>query len=179
MRGAAAKDPNNLMLGQADGRFLEVGDKAGIASMMRGRGAQMVDLNADGLLDIVLVNRLDNPQLWRGLGSGTPQAAKPQGNWIQVRLSQPGNNRDAIGAWYEVQLPNNRVLRRELMVGGGHVSGNLGWTHFGLGSADKVKLRVQWPDGQWGEWLEAPTNGFFVLDRAAGLKLFTPQSSAP
>ncbi|MDX2006833.1 MAG: CRTAC1 family protein [Meiothermus sp.] len=179
MRGAAAKDPNNLMLGQPDGSFTEVGDRAGVASMLRGRGAQMVDFNADGLLDLVVVNRLDNPQLWRNLGSGTPLAARPMGNWVQVRLAQTGNNRDAIGSWFEVQLPSGRVLRRELTVGGGHVSGNLGWTHFGLGSAERVRIRVQWPDGAWGEWLEAPANSFYLLDRATGLKPFTPQSSAP
>ena len=165
MREAAARDPNNLMLGRPDGRFEEVGDTAGVASFHRGRGAQVVDLNGDGLLDIVVVNRLDRAQVWRNLGSSGPVRT---GNCLQVRLSQPGPNRDAIGAWIEVQLPN-RVLRRELSVGGGHVSGGLGWTHFGLGESVQARLRVLWPDGQWDEWHDVQANSFVVVRRGAGV----------
>ena len=174
MRDAAAKDPNNLMLGQADGNFVEVGDKAGVASFLRGRGAQVVDLNADGLLDIVVVNRLDKAQVWRNLGAGSAGVAKAMGNWLQVRLQQPGANRDAIGSWIEVQLPNQKILRRELTIGGGHASGNLGFVHFGLGAADSAKIRVQWPDGAWGDWAEIKANGFYDLDRQRGLQDFKP-----
>ncbi len=179
MRDAAAKDPNNLMLGQSDGSFVEVGDKAGLASFLRGRGAQVVDFNGDGLLDVVVVNRLDKAQIWRNLGAGTASVAKPLGNWIGVRLQQSGANRDAIGSWFEVQLPNQKILRRELTAGGGHVSGNLGFVHFGLGEAGSVKIRVQWPDGQWGDWLETPVNQFLILDRNAGLQKFSPRVGEP
>lgn len=175
MRDAAAKDPNNLMLGQPDGTFLEVGDKAGVASFLRGRGAQVLDFNGDGLLDLVVVNRLDKAQIWRNVGTGNTNQPNSSGNWVQIRLQQPGANHDAIGAWFEVQLPNQKVLRRELVVGGGHASGNLGWVHFGVGSASSVKVRVQWPDGTWGDWLEVKTNQFVYLDRFSGIKPFTPE----
>jgi hypothetical protein len=170
MREAAARDPNNLMLGRPDGTFVEVGDKAGVASFLRGRGAQVVDLNADGRLDIVVVNRLDRAQVWRNLGGASGQ---PLGNWLQVKLQQPGPNPDAVGAWLEVELPG-RVLRRELTVGGGHLSGSLGFVHFGLGQAEQVRLRVRWPDGQQGDWLEAPSNRFVVLTRNQELRGYTP-----
>ncbi|KIQ55071.1 CRTAC1 family protein [Meiothermus taiwanensis] len=173
MREAAARDPNNLMLGRPDGTFVEVGDKAGVASFLRGRGAQVVDLNADGLLDIVVVNRLDRAQVWRNLGGASGQ---PLGNWLQVRLRQPGPNPDAVGAWLEVELPG-RVLRRELTVGGGHLSGGLGFVHFGLGPAERVRLRVRWPDGEQEGWLEAPSNRFVVLARGQGLLGYTPGRS--
>lgn len=185
MRDAAARDPNNLQLGKPDGTFVEVGDKAGIASFLRGRGAQVMDFNADGLLDIVVVNRLDRAQIWRNLGgttpsstSATPPTARPLGNWLQVRLQQSGPNPDAIGAWLEVQLAN-RVLRRELTVGGGHVSGGLGWTHFGLAGAAQVLVRVLWPDGQWEEWQEVKANQFIILKRGRGSQPFVPASNQP
>ena len=45
------------------------------------------------------------------------------------------------------------IQRRELTIGGGHVGGQLGWIHVGLGSATGAQVRVQWPDGETGPWL--------------------------
>ena len=36
---------------------------------------------------------------------------------------------------------------REVTIGGGHVSGELGWLHTGIGSASEAEVRVHWPDG--------------------------------
>ena len=163
----ATLDPNNLLLQQPDGQFVEVGDKAGIASFRRGRGGIVSDLNGDGLLDIVVVNRWDGAQLWRHVGAGTAEKPLPMGHWLQVRLRQPGANRDAIGAWVEVDL-GGRIVREELTVGGGHASGHLGWMHFGLGNTSDVKLRVQWPGGTWGAWQAVRADTFHVVDKDRG-----------
>ncbi|MER3553607.1 MAG: hypothetical protein C4331_04455 [Meiothermus sp.] len=172
MKDAAAKDPNNLLLGQPDGSFVEVGDKAGLASFLRGRGAQVVDLNGDGLLDVVVVNRMDKAQIWRNVGAGNAANPKAMGHWLGVRLQQPGANRDAVGAWAEVGL-EGRVLRRELTVGGGHASGGLGFIHFGLGGAAEAKIRVLWPDGQWSDWQAVKTDQYVLLVRDRGLQPFS------
>ena len=164
----ATLDPNNLLLQQADGRFVEVGQQAGMASFRRGRGGLLVDLNSDGLLDMLVVNRWDKAQLWRNVGAGTADAPKAMGHWLQLRLRQPGGNRDAVGAWVEVDL-GSRTVRKEFTVGGGHASGQLGWEHFGLGDATAVKLRVQWPHGDWSPWVTAAADGFYTVDRERGL----------
>lgn len=177
MRDAASKDPNNLLLGQPDGSFLEVGDKAGLASFLRGRGAAVVDLNGDGLLDVVVVNRMDKAQVWRNVGAGSAEHPQAMGHWLGVRLQQAGANRDAIGSWIEVQL-DKRVLRRELTIGGGHASGSLGFVHFGLGSAESTKLRVQWPDGVWGDWQDLKTDQYVVVSRESGLQPFKIEAPA-
>jgi hypothetical protein len=167
----AALDPNNLLLQQSDGKFVESGQQAGVASVKRGRGGMLVDLNGDGLLDMLVVNRWDKAQLWRNVGSGTADKPVPMGHWLQVRLRQADGNRDAIGAWVEVDLgePSKRVIRQELTVGGGHASGNLGWMHFGLGASTQVKLRVQWPHGAWSAWQPVAADSFYVMDKAAGV----------
>lgn len=167
MKDAAMKDPNNLLLGQPDGSFQEAGDKAGLASFLRARGAAVLDLNGDGLLDVVVVNRMDNAQLWRNVGAGSAENPEAMGHWLAVRLQQPGPNRDAIGAWLEVQL-GDRILRRELTIGGGHASGSLGFVHFGLGAEDSVKIRVQWPDGAWGDWQPVKADQYLWLTRDHG-----------
>jgi enediyne biosynthesis protein E4 len=168
----AALDPNNLLLQQADGRFIEAGQQAGMASVKRGRGGMLVDLNGDGLLDMLVVNRWDMAQLWRNVGAGSADKPAPMGHWLQLRLKQAGGNRDAVGAWVEVDLGEaggRRVVRQELTVGGGHASGHLGWMHFGLGAAQQVKLRVQWPQGDWSDWQSVRADRFYQVDKALGV----------
>jgi len=162
----AAKDPSNLLLGQPDGTFVESAEAAGIVSFARGRGAALVDLNLDGMLDLVQVNRRENVSLWRNVGWGDVVKPAPMGNWVAVRLEQPGPNRDAIGSWVAVRF-GDRTVEREITIGGGHASGQLGWIHVGLGDADGAEIRVEWPDGQTGPWLELPVNGFAVVERGA------------
>jgi hypothetical protein len=162
----AARDPNNLLIGQADGTFAEGGMEAGIARFERARGAGLADLNLDGLLDLVVVNRRANVGLWRNVGGGTADDPEPMGNWLALRLADAGANRDAVGAWVEVTV-GDRVLRREVTVGGGHAGGQLGWIHFGLGDADRASVRVTWPDGEEGPAMEVGANAFAIVERGA------------
>jgi hypothetical protein len=162
----ASRDPSNLLLGQPDGTFSESGEAAGIVSFDRGRGAAVVDLNLDGMLDLVQVNRRAPASLWRNVGWGDAAAPETMGNWLALRLEQPGPNRDAIGSWIEVRT-EERTQEREVTVGGGHAGGQLGWIHFGLGDADAAQVRVRWPDGAAGPWLEVGANGFATIERGA------------
>ena len=163
----ALRDPSNLFLGQPDGTFVEGADRAGILNFDRGRGAALVDLNLDGLLDLVEVNYRAPMRVWRNNGGGDARQPKQMGNWLAVDLRQPAPNVDAIGGWLEVRV-GDVVRRRELVVGGGHVGGQLGWTHVGLGPASRADVRVTWPDGQIGPWQPVEANGFFTIDRAVG-----------
>jgi hypothetical protein len=166
MPGFAARDPSNLLLGQADGTFTESGRDAGIVSFVRGRGAALVDLNLDGMLDIVQVNRRENISLWRNVGWGQGSDPVPMGNWISIQLEQPGPNRDAIGSWIDVRI-GDRTIEREVTIGGGHAGGQLGWIHFGLGEAERAEVRVRWPDGVIGPWLELRAGTFVTIERGA------------
>ena len=162
----AAKDPSNLFLGQPDGTFREAADTAGLLSFARGRGAALADFNVDGLLDLVELNLGDRVMLWRNVGAGDAAAPAPMASWLAIRLSQPGPNRDAIGAWIEVRVGDS-TIRRELTVGGGHIGGQLGWTHVGLGPSGEAQVRVQWPDGEAGPWMRAAANQFIDIERGA------------
>jgi enediyne biosynthesis protein E4 len=162
----AAKDPNNLLLGVGDGTFVEAGDRAGVASMAIARGAQVVDLNLDGKLDILVQNRWTGPEVFR-------QTGDLASSWVQVRLVQDGTNRDAIGAVIELRR-GDRVERHEVTSGGGHVSGSVGWLHFGLGAADAADLRVVWPDGTEGDWMTLPAATFQILKPGLPPEAWTP-----
>jgi hypothetical protein len=162
----AMKDPSNLLLGQADGTFQEGGVGAGIVDFGLGRGGALVDLNLDGMLDLVELDYGSPVRVWRNVGSGDATKPGQMGDWLALMVSQPGPNRDAIGAWIEVKV-GDATLRREITIGGGHEGGQLGWTHFGIGPADAAKVRVQWPDGEWGPWLDVAANQFVGIERGA------------
>jgi hypothetical protein len=163
----AQRDPSNLLLGQADGTFEEGAEAAGLATFDRGRGAAVADLNLDGLLDVVQVNFGAPVRLWRNAGSGD-DGTPAMGHWLGVQLRQPGANRNAIGSWIELRSGDSRTIERELTVGGGHVSGQLGATHFGLGAADAAEVRVTWPDGETGPWVSVAADRYVTLDRETG-----------
>ena len=163
----AAKDPNNLLLQNPDGTFQEAGEAAGVASVAISRGAALVDFNLDGLLDLVVVNRWENAQVWRNTSTNA-------GRWVEFVVKEDGPNRGGIGGWLEVKR-GDKVMRRELTVGGGHASGQSGWWHFGLGDTAKTQVRVLWPDGTNGDWQSVDGNTFYVLERGKQARVWTPK----
>ena len=163
---SAVRDPNNLLMGRSDGTFVEGAEDAGIVNFNRARGAALTDLNLDGMLDIVVVNRTANINLWRNVGEGSAEQPESSGHWLGVRLHQPAPNTDAVGAWLEVRT-GDRTDMRELTIGGGHAGGQLGWVHTGLGSADTADIRVQWPDGEAGPWMTVTADQFVTIERGA------------
>ena len=171
----ARKDPSNLLLGRPDGTFVERADAAGVLDFDLGRGAALADFNLDGLLDVVESHLSSPVRIWRNVGAGTAATPAPLGHWLALHVADPGErNRDAIGGWLDVRL-GDRVVARELTVGGGHGGGQLGWLHVGLGDAVDAQVRVRWPDGEVGPWLSAAPDSFVELRRGEpGLRRWTP-----
>ncbi len=164
MSDHAANDPSNLLIGQPDGTWAEGAIEAGIVHYDKTRGAALVDLNNDGLLDLVEVARAAPARTWRNAGAGTAVEPAPMGHWLDVELAQAAPNTDAIGAWVEVRSATGEAIR-EVTIGGGHVSGALDPIHFGLGDARKAKVRVTWPDGEVGEWLPVAADRRLRIER--------------
>jgi enediyne biosynthesis protein E4 len=163
----ARHDPSNLLLGQPDGTFLEAADKAGIVTFDRGRGAALADFNLDGRLDLIEAFYGAPARIWLNEGqAGENAALATAAHWLAIRVRQPGANVDAIGARIEVQV-GDHTYRREVTIGGGHAGGQLGWIHFGLGPAEQARIRVTWPDGTIGPWLDVGADRFGIVDRGA------------
>ena len=164
MNDFARFDPDNLLLGNHDGRFVEHGDAAGIALDRRGRGAAIADFNADGLLDLMVVNRGAPVSLFRNTGFASEFGPRAGGNWLAIELNQAGSNRQALGAKLAIKT-GNKTQVRQVNLGGGHASGQLGFIHVGLGVAERATLRIQWPDGEWSAAYRLFANHFAVITR--------------
>jgi hypothetical protein len=164
MPSNAIHDPNNLLIQQPDRTFREMADVAGIATTERSRGASVVDLNMDGKLDLIVVNRRAPIEIWQNTSTDT-------GNWLAIDLRQGGANTRAIGAFIEARLVDGRILTQEITVGGGHASGEAGPAHFGVGHSNQINLRITWPDGQVSDWLQLGVNAVYEIVRDENVRI--------
>lgn len=139
MPGMAMEDPNNLLMQTAEGSFVETAALAGVATTARSRGAALVDLDGDGRLDLVVMNRRAPMELYRNITEQT-------GHWLALTLSQPGGNAHAIGAVVTIRTEAG-VQSQQMVIGGGHAGGQAGPLHFGLGDAVQADVHIRWPDG--------------------------------
>lgn len=160
----ALVDPDNLLLQQPDGGFLEVGDLAKINLPTQGRGALVSDFNIDGQLDLMVINREAPVSVFRNLGAEANEGAKALGNWLAIELQYPAVNQQAINA--RVEITANGVTQiRTVSVGGGHAAGTNGFIHVGLGDAEGAVVRVRWPDGRWSFDYPVFANRHALLER--------------
>jgi len=139
MPSNAMADPNNLLMQGKGGTFAEAGGAAGVGTTARARGAALADLNGDGRLDLVVVNRRAGMELWQ---NATPAT----GHWLALTPRMFGPNAFGVGAFVEVRTAAG-VQVQEVIVGGGHGGGQAGPLHFGLGDAVRAEVRVVWPGG--------------------------------
>jgi hypothetical protein len=128
-----------------------------------GRGAAFADIENDGDIDVLLINKNDIPTLLRNDGGN-------RNNWLTIRTEGVRSNRAGIGARVAVTVAGKR---RILDVRGSesYLSGNDLRVHFGMADhlrADVVDIR--WPSGQLDHYVDVPVNTFYLAQEADGLK---------
>ena len=112
----------------------------GLTKPVVGRGAAYADIDADGDLD-VLVGQIDGPALLLRNDQRTGH------HWLRLRLEGTGLNREAIGAWAELEA-GGQTQRRQVMPTRSYCSQVELPLTFGLGAHERVDaLRIRWPDG--------------------------------
>jgi len=155
-------EPNLLFHGAAGPRFEEVTPRGGTKQLLIGtsRAAAFGDIDNDGGIDIVVVNRDARPYLLRNVVTG-------RGHWAMLRVLDE-HGRDALGAELTMTV-GARTIRRDVRAAYSYMASNDPRVHVGLGKETTVRdISVRWPTGQRERFGDILADKIVVLRRGAG-----------
>jgi hypothetical protein len=130
---------NLLYRGRGDGGFEEIpGGGTAPPLSATSRGAAFGDLDGDGDVDVVVVNRDHGVHVLENTAAGGR-------SWISLRVLDAGGS-PAVGARVRVRAAGADQWR---LIDPAYSYGSASdvRAHFGLGSAEEVEVSVHWPDG--------------------------------
>lgn len=134
-------EKKKLFLNQ-NGKFTDVAQDVGLTFRDDGRGISGIDINNEGVLDLVFANQGSSPRIYKNKISNNS-------HWIKLNLvGKAPSNRDAVGARITFEVDGKKtIMERD---GGNSFGGQSDpRIHFGLGNSKKVdKITIQWPSGR-------------------------------
>ena len=134
-------EPSLLLRGASSGRFTEISPRGGTSPTLiaSARAAAFGDIDNDGGVDIVVVNRDHAPFLLHNV-------APNRGHWLTLRVLER-NGRDSLGAQVTASIGPRR-LTRTVRAAYSYLASNDPRVHIGLGAATTLAdVNVRWPDG--------------------------------
>lgn len=123
------------------GAFVEWLPQGGTAEPLvrTSRGAAFGDLDGDGAIDVVVVNRDAPVSLLRNV-------APERGHWLMLRVLER-SGRHALGATVLLTV-GDRIIRRDVLPTYSYCASNDPRVHVGLGASSRVEaIEVRWADG--------------------------------
>ena len=177
--GYATRDPSNLFIGQPDGTFVEQAEAAGI-----------VELRSRAWL------RARRPRPGRPAGPRGGEARRAGAGLAQRRGPGLGRRAGADGTLARhpaapARVEPGRDRRRgrgrhrrcarasgDSSSVGGHISGQLGPVHVGLGAAGQARVRVTWPDGEQGPGCRSTRTRSVLVERGGRRRRGRPSRAA-
>jgi hypothetical protein len=157
-------EPSQLFRGFGGPRFEEVLPRGGTPSLQvaSGRGAAFGDIDNDGAIDIVVVNRDSRAFVLHNVN-------RSKGHWTLLRVLERGGA-DALGAVVTMAV-GSRAVRRDVRAGSSYLASNDPRVHVGLGDeAIARNVTVRWSDGSTERFGDVQADRIGVLRRGAGLK---------
>ncbi len=155
-------EPNLLYRGVAGGRFEPVVPRGGTVEQLVGssRAAVFGDVNNDGAVDVLVVNR-DGP------AHLLINAVESRGHWLLLRVLGD-NGADAIGARVTMQV-GERTVTRDVRTAYSYLAANDPRIHIGLGDRDLARnVTVRWPDGTTEAFGDLKADQIATLRRGRG-----------
>jgi len=134
-------EENLVLKGGANGRFEEVLPRGGTrqAHSATSRAAAFGDVDGDGSIDVLVVNRDAPAQLFMNLSAS-------RNPWVGFRVLD-SNGAPALGATVSLTV-GDRNLRRDVRAGYSYQASNDPTIYLGLGQAPSMgAVQVRWPDG--------------------------------
>jgi len=157
-------EPNTLYRGVRDGRF-DALPEGGVALLLvhTSRGVALGDVNDDGGLDMLVVNRDASPYLLMN-------RVAPRGHWARFRVLT-SKGRDAHGATVSGRVGDLQQYR-DVQTAGSYLASHDPAVHFGLGANTHiVDVTVRWPTGQREAFGDFPAGNTAELRRSTGKPL--------
>lgn len=158
-------EPNFLLRNVGGHKFVDVSEAAGLRKLpvRSGRGAAFADIDNDGDIDVLLINKNDIPTLLRNESGNT-------NNWLVIRTEGVRSNRAGIGARIAVTTAGKRRIM-DVRGSESYLSGNDLRVHFGMGNSPRADVvEIRWPSGQVDRYADVSVNTFYVAREADGLK---------
>ena len=155
-------EPNLVFRAAPGGGFEEVLPRGGTAEMLiaTSRAAAFGDIDGDGGIDIVVVNRDLSVHLMRNI-------VADRGNWIFFRVLD-ASAVDAEGTIVTLTV-SGRGLRRDVRAAYSYLASNSPRVHFGLAAATRVDdVTVRWIDGSSESYGSFDAGQVVTLRRGAG-----------
>jgi hypothetical protein len=155
-------EPSLLFRGLAGPRFEEVTPRGGTASLLvaSSRAAAFGDIDNDGGVDIVVVNRDSRPFVLRNV-------VPSRGHWLLLRVLEE-HQRDALGAEITMTI-GSRTIHRDVRAASSYLASNDPRVHVGLGAETIARdVTVTWPDGARERFGDVQADRVTVLRRGSG-----------
>jgi hypothetical protein len=115
----------------------------GFAIKQGSHGAQLIDFDNDGDMDIIVINLAQRPNLL------VNRRGSKSGHWLQLRLTgnvERKSNREAIGSHIWVKHGGRKQFF-ETKRGQGFLGCNDPRIHVGLGKDTSAEIEITWPNG--------------------------------
>ena len=166
-------EPNYVLRNLMGKRFVDVSQSVGIRNVKNfsGRGTAFADIDNDGDIDVLVVNKNAAPTLFRNDGGN-------RNNWLMIRTEGVKSNRVGIGARITVTAGGVRRVF-DVRSSESYLSGNDLRVHIGLGEFEKAdEIEIRWPSGQVDRYSDIRANDFYLAREGNGFKQ-DPQISRP
>lgn len=138
--------------------FQNIAEATGLTFDYDSRGVAAMDINNDGVLDLVFANQGNTPKLF----TNTDRLNR---NWIKLNLigTWP-SNRDAVGTRVTFEVNGvTTVIERD--GGNSYAAQSDPRIHFGLGTATHVDaITIQWPSGRTQKLFDVPANQLLTVE---------------